>query len=333
MRDLADGPSYLGQLFDLDDALVLGTEAGKAGLQLALAAVVPLDPVQDQEEEVEHQAADPQDGQGGGDQGLAKSGLQIRHVAHHRDLTDLQARGVGERQQGGVQHPAAVQGLLRGPALGGGPAQALGDGGGDLAQGAAQDHRRFRAPRAVTGRWGQQPALDQHQQIQPQGDVDLLGDVVDLLAKLQIADQGLAVVPGLDRAQGQGAQGTQFQALGLAPALLGQAGGGPVDRIPGQVRLVGAQHHPAVGIQHIEVGDPVLPVQTLEQGGDLGPQGVQIAGQKGRLEGGIAADRAEGGVELGRVVVELQAEQPLHGPHAVGQVVCPGMGLVAIGNG
>ena len=93
------------------------------------------------------------------------------------------------------------------------------------------------------------------------------------------------------------------------------------------------QHHPAGGIQDIEVGDPVLPLQALEQGGDLGLQGPQVAGQKGGLEGGVAADRAEGGVELGRVVVELQAEQALHGPHAVGQVVRPGVRLVAIGDG
>ena len=46
--DLADGAPHLGQLLDLDDALVLGAEAGEAGLQLALAAVVPLHPVQDQ---------------------------------------------------------------------------------------------------------------------------------------------------------------------------------------------------------------------------------------------------------------------------------------------
>ena len=43
--------------------------------------------------------------------------------------------------------------------------------------------------------------------------MDLLGDVVDLLPELQIADQVVAVVPGLDRAQGQGTQGAELQAL------------------------------------------------------------------------------------------------------------------------
>ena len=131
---------------------------------------------------------------------------------------------------------------------------------------------------------------------------NIFQNILDLLAQLEVADEGVAIKDRPHHAQGERAQRPQLDTRHQLLGALCLERGETVDQIAGLARLMHPQQVHAVGTLEVEVRDAILGPESIEEGLILRQKPVSVPRLE-RIDQRCLADQAifKGGQHLGVV--------------------------------
>ena len=125
------------------------------------------------------------------------------------------------------------------------------------------------------------------------GLADGLENVIDLFAKLDIADQFAAQKYRLHRTQGEGSQYTQFEPRACDAGTFGLSGGKAIDLVPALVRVVQSHQADAMPVQEVKMRQLVFELQGFEQSAPILLQACRVVGPQRLLDANIGSQRLQ----------------------------------------